>query len=280
MAPKQGSEPIEQHFVAAAYLHPWGHPHKNKKKGEVYVWVEKKGVTNRFPKNTREILKVEHLYTIFDKDNNPDYSVENWFKDLEGSFSTVRRTLEQNPELMDQKTRETLALFTAAQYYRTPKSTELLKSRISFSIELMERTGVKKPIMMIGPALMSFLLSEDEVVAARQHPFLNFYLPRIEELAKFLLHMKLAILVSTVEGGFITSDCPAVIVDRLRKNQGLQGVGARLTLPISPKITVAYNWDWSGTYNLDLSDIKIENRIQADVSVEYLILPDDVAPLV
>lgn len=280
MAPKHVSEPINQHFVAATYLRSWGYNNKSKNNDDVYVWVRRKNFTKVFEKNPKEIFKVEHLYTIFGENGDRDYSVENWFRDLEGSFSTVRHKVENDPASMSQSDRRTLAFFTASQYYRTPKSTKTFRERIDTANYIMNMIGAKKKIAMIGPGSTSYLLTEEEVVHAQQHPFLNFYLPRIEEFAEDLLKMNLAILKSNAEGSFITSDCPAVLVDRLRENQGLQSSGARLTLPISPKTTVAYNWVHKGVHNISSEDIKIENRIQVAVSVEYIILPSRLPPFV
>jgi len=279
----------KQHWIPQSYLKAWCDPNSPADQ-EPYVWrVSKDGqiTSKKAPKN---IFFEQDIYSISLPNGNRDLVVEHDLAGLESEFVKVRERLLANRRPLDKRSDIILKAFIAAMKARTPQH---LKHRQKQFRNISERMINMRQIVSsmtpkeleefkkgIQPTFRSEKkISLEEIQQLAESPMGPFVLEEIKIQLPILSKMKLLILCTGDDLGFITSDNPCVWFDPelsklppLLQSPGLAFPTIEVTLPVSPSQLILLSWENITGY-LDITEEILNdlNRQRRSLCKEYFI---------
>lgn len=221
----------DQHWVAESYLKQWRD--RSKRQG-AYVWVSPKDRSSepkmRSPKKT---FVAADLNTMT-KQSQRNLSLERLYGQFETKFGAIRAKIESGAQ-PNYDNLDTIISFVAAQLIRTPKFRAPWQfyavgdhaEQTSAITDPMLRTGVEQTLTNIKD---------------NQRQLLSFCIfPKIHEI---LGGMRMIILHTSDQPGFITSDAPCCIVGYADTPASLLETlcskTGNLVMPLSPSLLVIF----------------------------------------
>jgi hypothetical protein len=242
----------KQHWVPQSYLTAWCDPDVPDGQ-EPYVWCFPREGGPGKRKAPKNLFAETDMYTITRDDGSRDLYLERGLASLESDFAAVRReTLAACSEPSPDE-RFILCAIIAAAHARTRVHRDHTSNEWGKALSLMERMSEaydaaspeqREEITsaFIEPANDRPALTEQDVRRLVTAPLQETFIATFREQMRFLPKMQLAILRTTAEPGFITSDVPCVWWDPEARNRpfpydsvGLLFPTLEITLPISPE---------------------------------------------
>lgn len=243
--------------MPASYLSAWHDPDTPGNQTP-YVWVFPREGGDGRRKAPSNIFHETDMYTIHGPDGTRDLRLEHGLSQLEGDFVTLRRDKLEKLEQLDDREEMLLAVFVAAMKSRSRRQRDhersqwqrikdlgdrIRKSMLSKSPEERARIG-----SLGAPPKPEPTLSADDVARLAESPLQETMVASIQTRTSMLLEMDVAIICTDDDLGFISSDAPCVLFDPEARSRpfpynvtGMSWPRAELTLPISPRLLVAYN---------------------------------------
>ncbi len=287
----------KQHWIPQSYLSAWTDPDTPTNQ-EPYVWMFVKDGSTAKHKAPRNIFWENELYTIHRGDGERDLTLEHGLMGLEDSFAKIRRErlvkrIDPSPE-----ERAYILLFIAAMQVRTVSQRDHMKNQWGEALKMMDSlaeqvSGMtkeeKKKFAAMQPMTSSGSgksLSHEQVRNLAQKPLQHTMFPMIISQTKIFSQMHMAIIGTTVEPGFITSDSPCVWFDpeAYKRPPFYRAVGlgyetVEITLPVSPKQAILLSWNekYEGYMELNyekiIEELNRQTRFQCD---EYFVVNKNV----
>lgn len=237
----------KQHWIPKSYLKAWCDlntpPYQTP-----YVWVfprEGGEGKNKSPKN---LFYESEMYTIIEKDGERDLYLEKILSEIENQFTSVRRKVLYKKKPVDEESRFTILKFIASTFSRSQQQRDHQRRQWSEMLDQMEE--MKKVVLATPPdqrkkfetlrgSGTSLALSEVEKIA--EHPLQKMMAESILVQVELLSKLRMTILCTDNNLGFITSDAPCVWYDPEAfkrpfpyNNVGLLFETVEITLPIAP----------------------------------------------
>lgn len=254
----------KQHIIPQSYLAAWTDP-QTPANQEPYVWeINKKSLSirNKSPKN---ILYEVDFYTTTNEEGGRDVSIEKILSTIEGNFVKVRDNKIFNELPITTQERIEFLTFVAAMHSRTPSSgdrwsyvwNQLLDTVKKFDAIYYDEDYDPSKITAPNPAEIDegkiFTASDIEEIV--DNPITSLFYVNVTREVKLLWELDMAIFITDLPQGYITSDNPVVWADpqRFKRPKQLQGVGLsypsiEITMPISPSYNLFLNRQGANGY--------------------------------
>jgi hypothetical protein len=248
----------KQHYVPEFYLKAWCDP--NTPEGyEPYVWVALKDGSDIKPRAPSNIFHETDLYTIT-ADGTRNLSIEKSLSQIEGDFSEIRRNKLEKGLNLNIQDKVIICAFAAAMYARTPASgkrwkpffnnvatqmTDLMRKMIEW-----RENATPEQFEAYIPTMSSkndSIVTLDEIKEFEDVSVKSLIASQFKILTPLFLKLDLAILETSSNPGFITSDDPCVWFDPQLPNypnlagRALISPTIEVHLPISPSQCIFLN---------------------------------------
>ena len=270
----------KQHYIPKCYLKAWCDPN-TPKKYTPYIWSFEKNLKEGKNKAPDNIFHETDLYTIWDEDGNRDLAIEHGFSGLEKQFSSIRRKKLSLKKSLIRDEHFLVCMFMATMHLRTVSQIENLGNMFKPVLENMEnmmehmKTATEEEKENLARysshslSTESERMSYDDVKSMVEKPMETMMIPMIETETFSLTKLNFAILCTTEEQGFITSDNPCIWIDPeaykrppLYQAPALMYDSIEIIFPISPNQCIFLNRKGiSGYINFDLKNVNNTNRI-------------------
>lgn len=203
-------EKKKQHLVPQSYLEAWCDP--TTPEGQTpYVWVfDKDGSTVR-RKAPKKIFYEADTYTITGPLGERDLRLENRLSELESGFARVRREKIEKENLLNQDDVVALLGFAAAMLARTESQREHVVEQWSRPLDMGEKIEKAAARGLIAPQPTTSEgphLTMDELRRIVAQPLQATLATYTNAFYTIFSTLDMAILKTTTQPGFITSDTP------------------------------------------------------------------------
>jgi len=249
-----GMDHKRHHWVPKSYLDAWIDPESPASR-EPYVWVFTKEGKPLDHSATPKLFHKRDLYTIRRSDGQRDLSIETkLLRTIEYNFVAVRDKILQGKSLATQD-RLHLCAFAAGMRGRTLPAVKDVASAFQDAKDQIERIATASHRQYGSPDQTDPLASlKDDPLYAEVHrmasaPAVPWVVASLRCHVPVLANMRLAVLHTDDDLGFITSDNPCVLFDpdlatypMLYRAPQLGSPGAEVTLPLSPRACALFTW--------------------------------------
>ncbi|MBI2844065.1 MAG: DUF4238 domain-containing protein [Armatimonadetes bacterium] len=248
----------KQHFIPQCYLKAWLDP-SALKDPDPYVWVFSIDGNDVKKKAPRNVFFETDMYTITNADGDRNLVLERGLGQAEGDFASIRDRKISHQRPLDPMEHMRICVFIAAMQGRTRANRDHLRQQWNQPLELMDKmiewaqTATPEQVKQALSASVATSstrdsLSYEDVKQFVQRPLQNM-LPSIVRVASPLLcRLDFAVLTTTDEIGFITSDHPVIWFDAeaykrppLWRAPALMYESIEITLPVSPQQCILLN---------------------------------------
>jgi len=282
-----------QHYISQSYLQAWADPECEEKQTP-YVWLFSKNGKNIRKKAPKNIFYEKDMYTIY-LEGIRNLVLEYGLSQLESLFANIRNQKINIRQDLSPEDRMILCAFAAAMQARTKVQREHQRKQWTRVLDGMDNIieQMKKATPEQREAMKMSLSSSrsksesigyEEVKNIVQGPLQNLLIPMINAVTPLLFKLDLAILVTNLKIGFITSDNPCVWYDPeaytrppLYRAPALMCDTIEITLPISPMSVLYLNRQHINGYKFadeELVDtLNSRTRFYAD---EYFVVNSNV----
>lgn len=273
----KAKEHKKQHYIPRCYLAGWldaGVPPNT----DPFVWRFARDSRDGVRKSPKNIFTETDFYTVDAVDGTRDLVLEKGLSGLEAGFVQVRKKLADHQPLSRREFRQLMA-FAAAMSGRTKAFRDFQRTqwgRVETMMASMQKQwddsteSQREALAAFGGAghRNEPGASYEDVKAVVKNPMEFLLGINIRVTLPIFLKMDMAVLETSDEIGFITSDDPLVISDptAYRRPPMLRG-GALLlpttevTLPISPSQLILLNWQsLAGVFSVGVSEVDELNR--------------------
>lgn len=240
---------MDQHWIPRSYLAAWADPRVPKNKGKRVHVYGRDGAYRQWS-DPAQLFRRPHLYTKLGPAGEPDLRTEQMLSRIESDFARTRRALEKMKPIQP-KHLASLAAFVAALRNRSPSAHDHISNFWKRVLSVAE--NVEAQLAQASPA------EKEEIARALSSPLSSKREPsmsiadvreaaglpigstvpeflRIE--APLLAQLKLTVVKTHEELGFIASDNPVVWWDPTRASSprmwpiGLGHIDVEVTVPI------------------------------------------------
>ncbi len=245
-----------QHYVSEFYLKAWRDPETPQ---GAYTWMASKDGSSMERKSPSKIFYETDLYTL-ETDGNRDLSIEKSLTQIEGDFSEIRRNKLKKGLKLNVQDKIIICAFAAAMYARTPASGErwkpLWNDFANQTADLMRKmtewkqNTTPEQLKSYVPAMSSkdsTTMTYDEIKEIADEPVKSLFPSQFKILTPLFSKLDIAILETSTNPGFITSDDPCVWFDPQLPNypnlagRALISPTIEIHLPISPSQCIFLN---------------------------------------
>jgi hypothetical protein len=243
----------KQHTIPNCYLKAWCDP-RTPTGQSAYIWrISKDGSTKR-NKAPEKSFTESDIYTIAMPNGERNLTLETTLGRLESDFTQVltRIRRRENLTVLD---RARLCFFTAAMHTRTVAMGEHWKQQQQEhhdKVVALEKEHNAPPVTSLETANM-VKYAHQQLIAVG-----------VPVLAPMLFRMRLSILVTNDDVGFITSDTPCVWFNPnwykmppLYRSPGLAQSDIEITLPLTPQHVLLISHVPNSLYS-DVKQIKVD----------------------
>jgi hypothetical protein len=262
---KQGAK--EHHTVPRCYLKSWADV-ETPTDQTPYLWVvdlNSGRVIRRAPKNT---FVENDFYVIKGKGGIRDLRLEKGLSGLEASFDRIRREVLERRGVLQADQVVELAAFVAAMKFRTKPVRDHLRSQLQKIIDDATRfegwlkNAPKETVDRLAAVSRVTRPSRrgvtiDELKIAAEAPMAVVLPAGVEVWTTALANMAMSVLCAGGNDTFITSDNPCVLIDLSRPQPRplypptIFDKNVQLTLPVSPRLAIAYSHKKSAPSYID-----------------------------
>jgi hypothetical protein len=254
----KGTPHKKQHWVPQSYLKAWADP--DAIEAGPHVWRFSKDGQRSSKKAPKGIFFEEDLYTIHLADGTRDLTVEHGLSGLESQFAEIRDTVLAKRKKLAPQQDLLLRAFIAVMQSRTRANLEHWQGQFKTVLDGMNqlRDAVmsmtpekrKKFMKVTGPTMpRGESGSYEDVQQVAEGPVGSMVVPMVQSQLPVLVQMKLAVLTTKDDLGFITSDQPCVWFDPeaykrppMFRTPGLAFPTIEVTLPASPSHLLLLSW--------------------------------------
>lgn len=242
-----------QHIVPRFYLSEWleaGPPEGQ----DPAIWRIPKSRSNPFRRAPHKTFVETDRYTVRLPSGDRDLRVEHQLDEIERDFARVLRRLQKRDKLT-LTDKGTIATFTAAMLGRTQRRADHWRDAWTDIRGIVERFELKRPSRSAGSTRAhagprdpeAVNVSTEEIDSLLLNVYPDFLVNCIEAAAPILFAMDLSIYSTEDDIGFLTSDDPCIMHDLtayryhpMTRSAGLKNRNVQVTLPISPKLLIAF----------------------------------------
>ena len=224
----------DQHTVPRAYMRAWCDPSTS---NGAFLWVFPKKGGEGVRQSPKSTLTGEDFYTLPGSGGERDLSVEHALRDVEQAFVGVRDGAIASRRPLDDREMAKVCEFVAAMTTRTKSFTQHHNQQWSAALDMMRRleqtpaAGKARRAGVSSGTGVSMGIDQVQAMASLTAP-INVA-TMVPMFASLLSAMRVTILETTSEPGFITSDAPCVWFDP--ETQFLPPP-YNITVPTSPTI--------------------------------------------
>jgi hypothetical protein len=244
----------KQHYVPRTYLAAWVDPDKPEKMDD-YVWrFTPKGepAARKAPEN---LFTETDFYTIPMPDGSRNLELEHGLSGLETAFAATRSKLDRLHIFDDPVEVTQLLAFTVAMFGRTRSHRDFQRSQWTPLLEMIESNERQFSERRPGPPIhanadpRAASVMSSEVREFVERPVQTLLPIYMEKLLPIFFSMDLAIVVTKMKPGFVTSDHPVVMHDTTAyrrppfyRDVALMSKDTEVTFPVSPRQLIILNW--------------------------------------
>ncbi|MDE2719285.1 DUF4238 domain-containing protein [Candidatus Palauibacter polyketidifaciens] len=239
----------KQHWVPRSYLAAWCDPATPE--GQTpYVWRFAKDGKSSKRKAPKNIFHETDLYTISLDDGRRELAVEQGLAELESEFVRIRNDVLATAKSLEGRDHMLLCAYVAAMQARSLPHLNHWKKQFQGALarmdEMRKSMRARPPEERAArraypPASSTTSASYEDFKTSVEGPVAQWVVFAIETQLPWLIQMRLRVLTTDDDVGFITSDRPCVWFDpeayRLPwhlRSPGLAVSTIEITLPISP----------------------------------------------
>lgn len=253
---------VKQHYVASSYLDAWCDP-QTPEGHEPYVWAFPSNGGDPKRKPPVKLFHEKEMYTrsiVIGGVRERDLHIEHGLCALEGSFARLRKDFIEPRAAIPRVPLIKLLAFVAAQKVRTPTMRSHLQSQWGAVLEKMDDLDAAMKRLPLDErrriSQMQGLQSSDDSITHEQvrslatEPLQETVFPAIQAITPRLLAMKMALVCTDDEVGFITSDEPCVWFDPeghkrppMLRGPALMDRTVEITMPLTPSCMLFLSWD-------------------------------------
>jgi len=222
---------MDQHTIPNCYLKAWCDPAPLPEKHTPFIWLISKNGKDKRKRAPRKAFTAADRYTIRTRDGQKILIAEHTLMATEDAFVRIRPKVEAQAALTRQE-RFDICAFAAAMLARSKGQgdhfAEFFRD-IHGLVENLEKKRGAKP----GLSLETRMHAENAAASTLAMTMLS--------LPQLLMRLKMVVFCTTLDEGFITSDCPCVMYDPeayklppLYRGPALLAQRTELTLPLTP----------------------------------------------
>lgn len=288
-----------QHWVPRAYLEAWCDP-ATPEGQQPYVWRFEKDGNSRSRKSPKNIFHATDLYTIQLPDGKRELAIEHGLAGLESEFVYIRDEVLARRNRISDKHRILLCAFVAAMKARSRSQLEHLHSEfrrifghITEFKEMMEARPPHERALaarqVSPPGGNSRTWDYEDMRTVTEGPVAPWVAGITAAQLPYLTQMNFAVLTTTSELGFITSDSPCVWFDPesykrhpLNRGTGLGYPSIEITLPASPRQMLFLSWSDLAGYIDDVPDRVLDDlnrRTRFHAHQHFVVAYDTTKPI-
>ncbi len=253
---------LRNHIVQDKYLAQWNR--KGEKFFSLYL-IKENLIKGNVNSDWRGFWRKG--FNILDGDifSEKEYNFPEEFTNLIDSpgIAAIRSIDTKNQKRLDGKDLQSLSLYVALQYFRTPRFRDELNSMKELVIkELYEEKEKKLP-------------NTDEFIVRKQMELIL----RVEEFAKKVFNFRWIFLLASKDTSFVTSDSPCFVIDNDESNvdKGFLSRNANVVFPLRPDICLMINNDKKQGqffFKLDKKNVRDINKIIIENTYSAVVASD------
>jgi len=240
----------KQHWVPRSYLAAWCDPATPD--GQTpHVWRFANDGSPSKQNAPKTIFPENDLYTISLDVGRRELAVEEGLAELESEFVRIRNDVLATAKSLEGKDRMLLCAYAAAMQARSLPHLNHWKNQFQGALDRMDemrkamraRPPEERAARRAYPPASSTLsFSYEEFKESVEGPVAEWVVAMIETQLPWLIQMRLRVLTTDDDVGFITSDRPCVWVDPQHVGPpGLADSAIEITLPVSPRQALLFD---------------------------------------
>ncbi len=251
------SKRSRQHYVPVFYLRrfvdetcPPGQ--------EPCLWVYQKGQNTAFRRAPKNVAAELHFYSVDSPDGERDSEAEELLSSIESRAARIWHDLSNRDLCLSSEERGAVAEFVASMAVRTPH----IRAAIDAPIDGLARQIIDLTLAhydeLTDAQRQTIGLSRAELQRASAPGVFRFEASRafqvgmmlsvIPRIARMVYDMSLALLHSSAEHPYVTSDSPVVLVNPCLPpswpgGAGFAQPGVEITLPVDAHLAMLFTWE-------------------------------------
>lgn len=252
------SQHKKQHFIPQCYLKAWCDPSAPINLNP-YVWVFSKDGNHVKKKSPKNIFFETDMYTVIKADGTRDLVLEHGLMQLESQYATIRDRKLSRQLPLDPNDHLNVCAFLAAMHARTRASREhwgqqwkqplVIMDKMMEWLHLATPEQIEQAVSASVPTSSSAdSLTYEDIKTLVEDPLQNMLPIIVQAETPLLCKLDFAVLTTTDDIGFITSDHPVIWFDPeaykrppMWREPALMYESIEITLPVSPEQCLILN---------------------------------------